>query len=495
MFSIWPSLLIVLSINIIIATNLRCNEDINGSFQLIENCRACVIFIAPVVLPTTTMTIITTAKKATILSKNMLESHAEPSSGELVFFDESQDRRRRRRQINVDTVIHQRCARELDGPLYGYDQTHCYCNSNQCNSNIQRCIYEVTSKRHFACYHGTNSSLHSLEIRHKCRSCRIRTEINSIYHYECLTFGEREQKNRTHCTCQRPMCNQDASTCQRFQPTLSRPRTHFVLGTVLNSTILTTTTTKTTTTTTTTTTILTTTSTIEIAILTTTEVATADTMTTTVALAKTTTTVAAVTTTAVTTTTATATTTTATTTTTTTTTMATSTTTITIKTATMTTTTTTKTSGIPTTFTTISSSTSTVTSSSSSTTTSTISTSTTTSTISTSTITTSSTQNSTPSTNTITTTVITTSPLVTTTAITFTLSIVSETEVENSIENSTIIELTPTNEITTQFNEIKHLKTEHIEVKNHATYLSSNFLLICTLFQSFIFLLFTRCDH
>ncbi|CAF2150920.1 unnamed protein product, partial [Rotaria magnacalcarata] len=64
----------------------------------------------------------------------MLESHAEPSSGELVFFDESQDRRRRRRrrrQINVDTVIHQRCARELDGPLYGYDQTHCYCNSNQ----------------------------------------------------------------------------------------------------------------------------------------------------------------------------------------------------------------------------------------------------------------------------------------------------------------------------------------------------------------------------
>ncbi|CAF4766927.1 unnamed protein product, partial [Rotaria magnacalcarata] len=80
--------------------------------------------------------------------------------------------------------------RELDGPLYGYDQTHCYCNSNQCNSNIQRCIYEVTSKRHFACYHGTNSSLHSLEIRHKCRSCRIRTEINSIYHYECLTFGE-----------------------------------------------------------------------------------------------------------------------------------------------------------------------------------------------------------------------------------------------------------------------------------------------------------------
>ena len=143
---------------------------------------------------------------------------------------------RRRRRHNLDTVIHQQCARESDGPLYGYDQTHCYCNSNQCNSNIQRCIYEVTSKRHFACYHGSNSSQNPLEIRHKCRSCRIHTDLNSIYHYECLTFGEREENHQTHCTCQRPMCNQDASTCHRSQQGPSQSRAHSVYTILLNST-------------------------------------------------------------------------------------------------------------------------------------------------------------------------------------------------------------------------------------------------------------------
>ncbi|UJR28467.1 hypothetical protein I4U23_009706 [Adineta vaga] len=239
MFSIWLSLLIGLSVNNIIATNLRCNEDINDSFQVIENCRACVIFIAPSTSsPSTSTALMTTKTTKTFFPRNMFISNVEPSIEELFLFDEKKRRRRRRRRQNTDTVIHQQCAREIDGPLYGYDQTHCYCNSNQCNSNIQRCIYEVTSKRHFACYHGTNSSQYPLEIRHKCRSCRIRQDFYSIFHYECLTFGEREQNNKTHCTCQRPMCNQDASTCQRLQQGPSKPRTNLVYTTISNSTIL-----------------------------------------------------------------------------------------------------------------------------------------------------------------------------------------------------------------------------------------------------------------
>ncbi|CAF1429740.1 unnamed protein product [Adineta ricciae] len=229
-----------LSVNNIIAANLRCNEDINDSFQVIENCRACVIFIAPSTSSSSTSTaLMTTKPTAAFFSRNKFISNVEPSIEELFLFDEKKRRRRRRRRRrqNTDTVVHQQCAREIDGPLYGYDQTHCYCNSNQCNSNIQRCIYEVTSKRYFSCYHGTNSSQYPLEIRHKCRSCRIYKDFYSIHHYECLTFGEREQNNRTHCTCQRPMCNQDASTCERLQQAPSRPRTNLVYTTISNSTI------------------------------------------------------------------------------------------------------------------------------------------------------------------------------------------------------------------------------------------------------------------
>jgi hypothetical protein len=165
MYSIWFLLFLI---NIIDTTNLRCHEDINGSVQIIENCRACVIFID------------------TGISSRKLIRHTEPSIEELSFYDENKHRRRRRRQTNV--IIHQKCAHQFDGPLYGYDQTHCYCNSNLCNSNIQRCIYEITSKRYFSCYHGTNTSQVSLEISKKCRSCRIRKESDLLYNYECLTL-------------------------------------------------------------------------------------------------------------------------------------------------------------------------------------------------------------------------------------------------------------------------------------------------------------------
>jgi hypothetical protein len=136
----------------------------------------------------------------------------------------------------TDTIIHQKCAREFDGPLYGYNQTHCYCNTHLCNSNIQGCIYEIVSKRYFSCYHGSNSSRNSLEIYKKCRSCRIKKESALTYHYECLTFGEQEQKTETHCTCQHPMCNQDFAICQRFQQIPSQPRVNFIDEIVLNST-------------------------------------------------------------------------------------------------------------------------------------------------------------------------------------------------------------------------------------------------------------------
>jgi len=196
MYSIWFFLLFLL-LNIIITTSLRCNEDIKGSIQIIENCRACVIYIDTGITP-----------------RDML---------------------RYRRHTN--TIIRQKCALEMNGPLYGYDQTHCYCNSNLCNSNIQRCIYEIVSKRYFSCYHGTNSSYNSLEISKKCRSCRIRKESDLLYNYECLTFGEQEQKNDTHCTCQHPMCNQDFSICQRFQQMPSQARVNSIQETSVNSTI------------------------------------------------------------------------------------------------------------------------------------------------------------------------------------------------------------------------------------------------------------------
>lgn len=209
-------------LEIIHATNLRCYDDQVGSIRLTEHCRACVIFID---LKWTT---------GNISPKNI--------------FDYNRQSSRQRREQTTQTIIHQRCAREFDGPLYGYDQTHCYCNSNLCNSNIQGCIYDIVSKRYFSCYHGSNSSGHTLEINKKCRSCRIRKESSLTYHYECLTFGEQEQRSSTHCTCQHPMCNQDFAICQRFQQIPSQARVNVIHEIVRNTSKTSTTTTTTTTT-------------------------------------------------------------------------------------------------------------------------------------------------------------------------------------------------------------------------------------------------------
>jgi len=226
MYSIWLILFLIgLLINIINTTNLRCYEDINESVKLIENCRACVIYIDIKI------------NKA-ISSQGKIFIHNEPSIEELSLYDEKKHHRHHR---NTATIVHQKCAREFDGPLYGFDQTHCYCNSNLCNSNIQRCIYEIASKRYFSCYHGSNSSHYSLEIYKKCRSCLIRKEFDLTYHYECKTFGELEQKSATHCTCQHPMCNQDFIVCQRFQQIPSQPRLNSIHKVFLNTTKSTTT--------------------------------------------------------------------------------------------------------------------------------------------------------------------------------------------------------------------------------------------------------------
>jgi hypothetical protein len=153
----------------------------------------------------------------------------EPSIQELFLYDEKKSYRHRR--DTTSTIVRQKCAREYDGPLYGFDQTHCYCNSN-----IQRCIYEIASKRYFSCYHGTNSSHNLLEIYKKCRSCRIRKQFDLTYHYECLTFGEQEQRSNTQCTCQHPMCNQDFTICQRFQQIPSQTQLNSISKFVFNST-------------------------------------------------------------------------------------------------------------------------------------------------------------------------------------------------------------------------------------------------------------------
>ena len=214
-------------IQIIHASNLRCYDDYGGSFRLVEHCRACVIYID--------------IKMNTGISQRKQFDHDQKQSAS---------------QQTSNTIVHQRCAREFDGPLYGFDQTRCYCNTNLCNSNIQRCFYEIVSRRYFSCYQGSNASQNSLEINKKCRSCRIRKESSLTYHYECLTFGEQEQRSHTQCTCQHPMCNQDFAICQRFQQIPSQARVNVISQIVRNTTktfsIITTITTTSTTTTTTT---------------------------------------------------------------------------------------------------------------------------------------------------------------------------------------------------------------------------------------------------
>lgn len=232
MYSICLILLLINNINTI---NLRCYEDQNGSIQLVERCRTCVIFIDLKI------------KTPTLHKKIFL--HDQSSIQDLFLYDENRHNHQHRHRRDVKTVLLQKCAREYDGPLYGYNQTHCYCNSDLCNSFIQRCMYEITSKRYFSCYHGSNSSKNSLEINKNCRSCRIKKQSNLIYHYECLTFGEQEQITNTHCTCQHPMCNQDFTICQRFQQIPSQPRVNSFFNSttkIINTTTLTTTATSTT---------------------------------------------------------------------------------------------------------------------------------------------------------------------------------------------------------------------------------------------------------
>ncbi|CAF1266186.1 unnamed protein product [Adineta ricciae] len=233
-FSLFLLLFIIL-INITSVVNLHCHDDLHGSIRLIENCRACVIYID-------TNIRLAISPRTTSLSQTS-------SIEELAFPNE----RKRYRRHDPNIIIRQRCAREHDGALYGYDQTHCYCNSNRCNSDIQRCIYEIASKRYFSCYHGFDSSGNLPEISRKCRSCRIRMDTNRKHHYECLEFGQQEQNNQTHCTCQYPMCNQNLGICQRFQQKSSPPpRIHlirYVISNVTSSTSAVTTKTTTTTTT------------------------------------------------------------------------------------------------------------------------------------------------------------------------------------------------------------------------------------------------------
>lgn len=206
MYLIAISFFIIESVNILRATNLRCYEDANRSVQWKDDCHACVLFIDSINI----------SSLSTIhVARQLINEHHELSIEDLidhrqVFFSNTSHHLQRR---EAPIAVHKHCQRQADGPLYGYNQTHCFCDSHQCNFNIQRCIYEVIAKGLFSCYHGSNVSENSLEIRQKCRTCRIRLESNLTYHYECLTFAEQRQQDRKLCTCQQTLCNRDFAAC------------------------------------------------------------------------------------------------------------------------------------------------------------------------------------------------------------------------------------------------------------------------------------------
>ena len=204
MYLITIFFLIIGTVNSLQAMNLRCYEDTNRTVQWQDNCHACVLFIDSVNI--SSLSTINAARQ--LISRNH-----ELSIEELIDHQQVLEKNTLRQRRQAPILVHKYCQRQINGPLYGYNQTHCFCDSHQCNFNIQRCIYEVIAKGLFSCYHGSNASEHSLEIRQKCRSCRLRLESNLTYHYECLTFAEHRQQNQTHCTCQQTLCNRDLTTC------------------------------------------------------------------------------------------------------------------------------------------------------------------------------------------------------------------------------------------------------------------------------------------
>ena len=215
MYLLGVLLLIIGSVNILLATHLHCYDDdaavpaaTNRSVQLHEHCRACILFI-DVVNISSTVSAMTSAGK-------LLSRHHELSIDELISYQETKPNYRRRHRRQLSTPLRQSCARSSNGPLYGYNRTHCYCDSDRCNLNLHRCIYEVIAKSLFSCYHSSMTSERPLEIQQKCRACRLRRQSDATYHYECLTFAEEEHSNQTHCTCQHPLCNRDATICGRL---------------------------------------------------------------------------------------------------------------------------------------------------------------------------------------------------------------------------------------------------------------------------------------
>jgi hypothetical protein len=192
------------SADILLAENLRCYDNTHRSIPWKENCHACVLFIDSINISSTS---------TNEFSRKPISRHNQLSIGQVTLsstttsYDSHQ----------VNRIVHQICACQSHGPLFGYNQTHCFCDSNQCNFNIQRCIHEVLDKGLVSCYHGSNSSEHTLEIRQKCRTCRLRIESSSTTYYECLTFADDRREYSTYCTCQQSLCNRDRQTCERLQ--------------------------------------------------------------------------------------------------------------------------------------------------------------------------------------------------------------------------------------------------------------------------------------
>ncbi|CAF0747270.1 unnamed protein product [Didymodactylos carnosus] len=213
---------------------LKCYDDnsyntFDNQYRpsLVHNCYSCMIFIE--LLPTTTILSKIKQKSLVTIDEDDLDYYPNKRFANYVNENDS---------ISVRTTLHpflyytqndqqqqhryvpnRRCIKEQESPVYGYDDKNCFCNTDYCNANIERCKLEISFKPIFPCYDGFTNSL---TIRQKCRSCQIRaikaTYYSSNLQYQCLTFGwidisnnnDSEQKS---CTCQKAMCNEDFLTC------------------------------------------------------------------------------------------------------------------------------------------------------------------------------------------------------------------------------------------------------------------------------------------
>ncbi|CAF0881374.1 unnamed protein product [Didymodactylos carnosus] len=232
---------IVLTSLLEISFMLKCYDDNSYNISdnqyrplLIDNCHSCMIFIGLLSITTTitTTTTLSMTEKESIVSiddddldyyrnKRFVDYVNENVhiSKRITLYPFSSITRSNQQQQQHRYISTRRCIKEEESPIYGYDDKNCFCNTDYCNTNIERCKLEISFKPMFPCYDGLTNSL---KIRQKCCSCQIRviktTYYGSNLQYQCLTFGQIDIDNNNDseqqsCTCQKAMCNEDFQTC------------------------------------------------------------------------------------------------------------------------------------------------------------------------------------------------------------------------------------------------------------------------------------------